>query len=232
MMQTTGTTKTSEAYRRIKGLIENGQLEAGERVTQAKVASLVGMSRGAVRETLLRLEAEGLLQNRGIRRSRVVAYVEDQNPVEILQRYELREQIEGGAVRLASKNMTGWHIDRLMELAQRVEAAWEANDRQTRYDAVRELHHFLLAKCGNPLFLEVWQTHRLLPPQPRSPEFEDTLYANIPEGRDSPRWWLEVAQAIAAHDPDRAESVMKQSVRCITDALRKTLWKMDIAAPS
>jgi DNA-binding GntR family transcriptional regulator len=232
MVQARSATKTSQAYRRIKGLIEEGGLAAGERVTEAKVSKLVGMSRGPVRESLLRLEAEGLLRNRGNRRSRVVAYVEDQNPVEMLQRYELREQIESGAVRLASKNMTGWQIDRLMALAQQVDKAWEANDRQERYDAVGEFHQFLLANCGNPLFLDVWQTHHLAPLQPRSPQLDDMLIASIPEGKNRRGTLAEVVRAVAAHDPDRAESLMKQSVRLITDALRNTLWKMDAAPAS
>jgi DNA-binding GntR family transcriptional regulator len=225
MMQVKRATKTSQAYRRIKGLIGEGLLEAGQRVTEARVSELVGMSRGPVRESLLRLEAEGLLKNCGNRRSRVVAFVEDQNPDEMLRRYELREQIESGAVRLASKNMTGWQIDRLMELAQRVDETWDADDRQARYDAVGEFHHFLLANCGNPLFLDVWQTYRLAPLQPRSPQLEDTLLAGIPGANNRRGGLVEVVQAIAVHDPDRAETLMKQLVGCITEAIRKTLWK-------
>jgi DNA-binding GntR family transcriptional regulator len=228
MVQTKSATKTSQAYRKIKGLIEEGRLGAGEKVTETRISKLVGMSRGPVRESLLRLEAEGVLQNRGNRRSRVVAFVEDQNPVEMLQRYELREQIESGAVRLASKNMTGWQIDRLMELAQQVDRLWKANDRPARYEAVGEFHHFLLANCGNPLFLDVWQTHRLAPLQPRSSELEDKILADIPE-KDRRGSLVEVVQAIVAHDPDRAESLMKLLVRRITDALRNTLWKADAA---
>jgi DNA-binding GntR family transcriptional regulator len=228
MVQTKSATKTSQAYRKIKGLIEEGRLGAGEKVTETRISELVGMSRGPVRESLLRLEAEGVLQNRGNRRSRIVAFVEDQNPVEMLQRYELREQIESGAVRLASKNMTGWQIDRLMELAEQVDKLWKANDRHARYEAVGEFHHFLLANCGNPLFLDVWQTHRLAPLQPRSSELEDKILSDIPE-KDRRGSLVEVVQAIVAHDPDRAESLMKLLVRRITDALRNTLWKADAA---
>jgi DNA-binding GntR family transcriptional regulator len=226
------TSKTSQAYRQIRTLIEAGGLGAGERVTEAKVAKLVGMSRGPVRESLLRLEAEGLLQNRGSRRSRVVAYVEDQNPEEMLCRYELREQIEGGAARLASKNMTGWQIDRLMRLAKQVDEAWESHDRQARYDAVSEFHQFLLANCGNPLFLEIWQTHRLAPPQPRSPQLEDRIMASVPDNRDERGALVKVVEAIAAHDPDRAETLMKNRVRSITEALRNTLWNIDADRPT
>ncbi len=220
-------TKTAIAYRQIKGLIEEGRLRAGERVTETKISKMVGMSRGPVRESLLRLEAEGLLQNRGIRRSRIVSFVEDQKPEEMLQRYELREQIESGAVRLAAKNMTGWQIDQLMELAKQVDLAWEKKDRQARYEAVGEFHQFLLANCGNPLFFEVWQTHRLAPLQPRSPKLDDTILAKLPEDKDRRGRLVEVVQAVAAHDPDRAESLMKLVIRRITDALRNTLWKLD-----
>jgi DNA-binding GntR family transcriptional regulator len=202
MVQVKNATKTLQAYRRIRELIENGHLEAGEQVTEAKAARLIGMSRGPVRESLLRLEAEGLLRSRGNRRSRVVAYVEDQNPLKMLQRYELREQIENCAARLASKNMTGWQIDRLMQLAQRADAAWEASDRQTRYETVGEFHQFLMANCGNSLFLDIWQTHRLAHLQPRSPQLEDTVLAGIPDSKDWRGALVEVVKAIAAHDPD------------------------------
>jgi DNA-binding GntR family transcriptional regulator len=223
------TSKTSQAYRQIKVLIEAGHLGAGQRVTETKLAKLVGMGRGPVRESLLRLEAEGLLHHKGSRRSRVVAYTEDQNPSEMLRRYELREQIEGGAARLASKNMTGWQIDRLMQLACQLDETDRSHDRDARHEAGGEFHQFLIANCGNPLYLEVWQSQRLAPPQPRSPELEDMILgiADAFDGRGERGTLVEVVEAIAAHDPDRAETLMKHRVRSITEALRKTVWKKD-----
>ena len=38
---------------------------------------------------------------------------------------------------------------------------------------------------------------------------------------------MEVAQAIADRDPDRAQTLMKLRVRSITEALRNTLGKID-----
>ncbi len=207
-------------------MIEGGRLVAGERLAEARVAKLIGMGRGPVRESLMRLEAEGLLERKASRRSRVVAYLEDENPMELLCRYELREQIEGGAVRAAAKNMTGWQIERLLGLAQQFEDAWKSDDRQARHTTVLEFHQFLMANCGNPLFLEVWQTQRLAPTQPRSPQVEDAILASVsdPQRREA---MVEVVKAIAAHDPDRAETMMKYFVRGITEALRKHIWKMD-----
>ncbi len=207
-------------------MIEGGHLEAGERLAEARVAKLIGMGRGPVRESLLRLEAEGLLERTASRRSRMVAYLEDENPAELLCRYELREQIESGAVRAAAKNMTGWQIERLLWLVQQFEDAWKSDDRQARHNTVQEFHQFLMVNCGNPLFLEVWQTHRLAPTQSRSPQVEDAILASLPI-RERREAMVEVAKAIAAHDPDRAESMMKQAIRGITEALRKHIWKTD-----
>jgi DNA-binding GntR family transcriptional regulator len=222
------TSKTSQAYRQLKTLIEGGHLGAGQRVTEAKAAKMVGMSRGPVRESLLRLEAEGLLRHQGSRRSRTVAYTEDQNPEEMLQRYELREQIESGAARLAAKNMTGWQIDRLMELAKQVDGAEQLHDRNARHEVGHDFHQFLLANCGNPLFLEIWQTERLMPTQPRSPELEDMILGKVEaiEGGADRASLIQVVEAIAVHDPDRAETLMKLRIHAITEAIRKTVWNM------
>src|SRR4051812_5139590 len=102
-------------------MIEAGEIPMGERLTEARAIGLTGIGRGPVRESLLRLEAEGLLQQRGARRSRVVGIVEEQDRQELIARYELREQIESGAARLAAKNMNGWQIEHLRRLAERIE---------------------------------------------------------------------------------------------------------------
>ncbi len=56
MVQVRYATKSLHAYRRIRKLIENGHLEAGEQVTETKAARLIGMSRRPVRESLLHLD--------------------------------------------------------------------------------------------------------------------------------------------------------------------------------
>lgn len=87
-------TKADSAYRQLRDLIQKGSVSPGERITEALAAKMVGMGRGPVRESLLRLEAEGWLRHKGEHQSRVVVYVEDQDPREMLFRYELREQID------------------------------------------------------------------------------------------------------------------------------------------
>jgi DNA-binding GntR family transcriptional regulator len=213
--------KSALAYRQLKQLIEMGDVPAGKPLTEARAAELVGMSRSPVRESLVRLEAEGLLTHTGVRQSRVVAYAEDQDPQEMLQRYELREQIESAAARLAAKNLTGWQIDQLRELGRAMEEAWAGDDREARFEVSSRFHHFLLANCGNPLLLEVWQTHRLSPLRPRSRKLDDRIRAEVARVNPDQASFTAVIDAIAAHDPDQAEELMRQRIRTVTAVIRK-----------
>ena len=56
-------TKASHAYHLLKGLLLKGEFDHGERLTEAKVARKLKFGRGPARESLLRLEAEGLLRS-------------------------------------------------------------------------------------------------------------------------------------------------------------------------
>jgi len=216
--------KSSSAYQRLRRMIEAGQIPIGERLTEAGAIQLTGLGRGPVRESLLRLEAEGLLQQRGARRSRVVGYVEEENQQDKLLRSELREQIESGAARLAAKNMTGWQIERLCRLAQQVDHFFETGDDEKRYQAAYEFHEYLLSNCGNPLMLQAWQSFRLAPGRPRTRHNEQLIQSQIPEQeRDRPSW-LDVAEAIARHDQELAEQLAKRRIRHVTEALRHVAW--------
>jgi len=219
------TSKSVQAYRQIKQLIQEGRVPSGERLTEAKAASLVGMSRGPVRESLVRLEAEGLLKNRGSRRSRVVAYFEDQNPEEMLARYELREQIESGTARLAAKNMTGWQIDRLRDLARTADEMQKSGDRENQDEAAGALRQFLMEHCGNPLMAEIWRTYNLAPVRTRSPEVEAAILGAIPQSEQDHPSFSELADAIAVHDADLVEELLKRRIRRITEAIREYIWK-------
>jgi len=220
------TNKSTQAYYRIKQLIEDGQVPSGERLTEARAADLVGMSRGPVRESLVRLEAEGFLQNRGSRRSRVVCYVEDQNPEEMLARYELREQIESAAARLAAKNMTGWQIDRLRDISQKMQDTWDSGDQDKHEELAGTYRHFILENCGNPLLMEIWKSFNLSPLKARSPQVRAEIMSMLPPDEQGEPTYMQITESIAVHDADGAEALVKKRIRRITEAIRKYVWKL------
>ncbi len=55
------TTLTSEVAQLIHKAIENGQFEAGEQLTESRIAKQLKISRAPVREALHQLEQDGLL---------------------------------------------------------------------------------------------------------------------------------------------------------------------------
>ena len=195
----------------------------GERLPESRASERLGMGRSPVRDSLVRLKVEGLLKQKGNRRSRVVAYAEDQDPQDMLHRYELREQIESGAARLAAKTLNGWEIDHLRELALASDEvrSSEDEDQEARYEAAFKFHDFLMSRCGSPLLLEVWKTHRLAPVQPRSRKLDEVIAAEVAHDSCGVTSLVAVVDAIAAHDPDRAEKLMKQRLRAVTEAIRK-----------
>lgn len=215
--------KSSSAYQRLRELIEAGKLGNGERLTEARAIRLTGFGRGPVRESLLRLEAEGVLRQHSAGRSRIVGTVEDEDQQELLTRYELREQIESGAARLAAKNLTGWQIDRLRRLARKVDLMSPADD-DARHVASAAFHEYLVANCGNPLLMQAWVQFRLAPSRPRFRRTEELINSLIPRyGGENPTW-SQVAEAIARHDQELSEMLTKRKIRLVTEALRNIAW--------
>jgi DNA-binding GntR family transcriptional regulator len=224
MTQINARSKSDEAYQRLRSLIENGHFKPGQRLTEANAASILEMGRSPVRESLLRLEADGLLKHQGKRRSRVIVFSEDEDPAQLLARYELREQVEAGAARLAAKNMTGRQIEQLRHLAERTQQYLSAGHREARYETNKAFHHYLVHNCGNPLVAQAWEGCRLMPSQPRTAEYEEQIMARIPpEERNGPSL-IDVVSAIASHDQEGAERLMRRLIRTVTTALEKTIW--------
>lgn len=223
--RTTRRTKSLYAYQRIEEGLQNGAFAAGKRLTENALSKKYNVGRVPVREALLRLEAEGLLKDRGPHRGMCVEFVEDLKPEEILDRYEAREVVECKAAWLAAKNMTGWQIDQLREYAENYAKCSRQSNREASLEASRAFQEYLMAECGNGLLHEMWQTYHLAPLTVRSVQTEARIfgetYRSHPE-EDSDRL-LAIVDAIASHDQELAENAMRGKVRKITERLRKFL---------
>jgi len=221
-MKTKTRTKAEQSYRMLKESLLSGAFSPGDRVTESLIVKKTGLGRVPVREAMLRLEAEGLLKSKGPYGGKYVEYLEDQNPRDLLHRYELREVIEGQAARLAAKSLTGWQIDQLEGFARRVVDADHVRQRPEKRQASRDFHQYLLTNCGNPLLLEAWESFHLMPVVVRSSDLESKILAKLDETHHLEEL-LKTVEAIKAHDPDAAERWMRQFVREITEAIRQTL---------
>jgi DNA-binding GntR family transcriptional regulator len=146
----------TQVYGEIRQLIERGELAPAARVRDAELAGRLGVSRTPVREALLRLALEGLLDadtGRGFR-------------VRQLDRSELRDvgailaELEPLALRGAGE-FPAERLERLGEIARQLE--------QTRGDIGRAVeldeawHELLLEGCPNRRLRELIATLRQVP---------------------------------------------------------------------
>ena len=207
-------TKSGGAYRRLKGLILSGRFGNGQRLSEAAAAKVVGAGRGPVRDAILRLESEGLLMSSGQRRSRTVAFAENEDPARMLARYELRRHIEGGAARLAAMNMNGWQVNRLRALAEEVR---QSRDYDHLFDTGTAFQQYLIANCGNHLMLRVWEREHLRSLRMRSPGLAAVDLQTFVDAYEPS------VDGIAARDPDVAEQAARGLVQLLVGDLREVV---------
>ena len=105
----TSTTLSSELTQTLRDAIITGEIPQGTKLSEAKMAKELDVSRGPLREAIRRLEGMNLIQHIPQQGARVVVLSRDL----ILQIYEAREALESKAVSLAAQKMSSQEIDEL-----------------------------------------------------------------------------------------------------------------------
>ncbi|MFY7872469.1 MAG: GntR family transcriptional regulator, partial [Limnohabitans sp.] len=134
---------------RLRAAIINGELALGQQVSEAQLAARMGVSKTPVREALVRLKADGLVEIHPQRGTFVFRLDGDQ--VGQLCRY--RAAIETAALResmlLAPQSLAG----ALDERVHAMRKAERARDQKALALLDMEFHHLLFEHCANPYLL-------------------------------------------------------------------------------
>ncbi|HFG1571392.1 TPA: GntR family transcriptional regulator [Vibrio cholerae] len=85
----------------IEAIVE-GQLAPGSKISEPELAKQFQVSRGPLREALMRIEGLGLIE----RIPHIGARVIQLSPTKLVELYAVREALEGMAARLAARNIT------------------------------------------------------------------------------------------------------------------------------
>ncbi|HTX84063.1 MAG TPA: GntR family transcriptional regulator [Streptosporangiaceae bacterium] len=134
-----------QALSAIRNALVTGQLVPGVVYSAAALAADLGVSNSPVREAMLALVDEGLMEvvpNRGYRPVTLSAA----DTAEIIQ---LRELLEVPAVGLAAENDLGDVLAALEDLVEVIEETAAAGDIAGNLDADRQFHLMLVGACGN-----------------------------------------------------------------------------------
>ena len=140
------TVSTNTNYDALRAAIVSGDIAPDARLVEADVSATFGMSRGAVRTALIRLEQDGLVVREPHRGARV-RKVSNEEAVEILQ---ARAVLEGLAARQAAERIDRAGKEHLRPgLPRAARALLEAGDLLGASDANADLHAALLELSGH-----------------------------------------------------------------------------------
>ncbi len=192
-----------EAYDVLRQAILSGQFKPGDHLVEREVAAQLGLSRSPVREAFRRLEQDHLVMV--TRQGLVVQGLTLRDAEEL---YQIRQQLEALAARLAARNFKPEYLPRLEEFLSCTVKAIAANDSALVSAEGIKFHEALAEIAGND------HLKRMLASITEEIHRFRALYLNIPARSQSAlEEHRQILVAVAARDPDRAAELMVEHIR-------------------
>ena len=167
-MPTAFVPQKSNAYTQVRGLLLGGDVRPGQRLSHRSLAKDLGLSRSPVREALLQLEAEGLIEHR----PQSGVYLREVSPRELDELYAMRELIEPYAAGRAAERADTAQLERLRrtcdeiaEIAKRPDLVrWLGVSENLRRISTldREFHATILSASQNQIAWQFFETAQIL----------------------------------------------------------------------
>jgi DNA-binding GntR family transcriptional regulator len=198
----------------IREAIIDGRLEPGQRLKEEELARELGISRTPIREALLMLQAEGLVDaipNRG-------AMVRVHTADDLEDLYQLRALLEGYAARRAATRITDEEVETLRESCARFDAL----------DSEKELREFVRENMVfHTAILDIAGSSRLTSMVRRVIElplvYRSYIWYSSDQKRISAHYHRQIVTALGDRDAERAELIMKEHVFEARDVLVQNL---------
>jgi DNA-binding GntR family transcriptional regulator len=187
----------------IRDAILYGRLAPGERLKEEQLARDLGISRTPVREALLVLAAEGLVESVPNRGAVVRSYSSD----ELSEMYELRALLESYAARRAATRASRQQLADLAASCTRFRAARLAHDVALLTKENLFFHFTVAEAAGTPKLVE------LVRGAIQVPLVSSAFYwYSRRESQRSEDFHRRILAALRSHDAERAELLMKEHV--------------------
>lgn len=207
-----GVTAARRAADELRKAILSGEMVPGQRLVEVELAETYGVTRASLRQALLDLAAEGLVEripNRGAR----VRVVPIEEAIAIT---ECRMVLEGLCAAKAAERATDDDIDRLRGLGDEMQAAVAAGEPLKYSQLNQAMHRLVLEMSGQKAAAELIDRLRAqlirhqykLALQPGRPA------VSLPQH-------LAIIESIADRDPEAAEVAARRHVDSVISAMRK-----------
>jgi DNA-binding GntR family transcriptional regulator len=196
------------AYKEIRRRILESELVPGDPLSEVALAEELQVSRTPVRQALQRLAQAGLVATQSNRGSFVKAISAE----DIVQIYEIREQLEGYAAGVASRNLSAKSIAELRDGIVRARMQVKQGKTRAAFDSDILLHAAIVGSTRNTRLRDILAT------------LQDQVHRiRLSSGEDTERLRFAVEEheaiidAIGRRDAKAARSAMKKHLRSARD---------------
>jgi DNA-binding GntR family transcriptional regulator len=215
-------TLSDDLAQQLTQAIVDGSMALGSKISEPELAKRYGVSRGPLREALVKLESLGLIT----RTANVGARVIDLKVSDLMDTFAMREALEGMAARQAAESMADEEIQALYRLL---------DDHQMFLDNNQDEHY--TSQSGNEDFhqriIQGSQNQKLIR------LLNQDLYATIqlyrrhtadsrPEPRQALREHKAILDAIANREGDLAELLMRRHISRAANLLKKAMLQESV----
>lgn len=195
-------------YLELKHKILTGEIPTGKRLMEVELAKKMNVSRTPIREAIRRLADDGLVQMT----ERKGAYVAQISIKDMLDVFEIREDMEGFCAFLAAGRSSDEQKKRLREIAEDYHEACINGDKMKMIYLDEEFHNYIVACCNNDTLRQLVEYVQDLSLRFRYLYYEDnTLY------EETAKQHLDMMEAIAAGDGEQARVLADNHVRAIKE---------------
>jgi DNA-binding GntR family transcriptional regulator len=138
-------TQTDVAYKFLKDKILDGTYKPSQRLTETDLAQVVGVSRNTVRQALLKLEQENLVEIELNKGARIKSFTLD----EILNYLQIREVLEGLVARTAAAHIQEFQLKKMEDLLTSMREHVDKNELDEYSAKNREFHNVIYSASRN-----------------------------------------------------------------------------------
>ena len=212
-------TKNDFVYKELKAEILEGRLRPGERLIVADLASRFEVSPMPIREALMRLQQEELVEIVPHTGARVATV----NMKKFLEIVAIRVELETLAAKLATKHITNDQIAALAKLVEQMEEVGLVNDFAAYQELNSRFHELIYAQCQNQqlfeLIMSLWEKSKI------SRSIFSRLANRTAISILEHKQWLE---SIMERDEEKVTAVVRQHKENAFKALSEVLEKDSI----
>lgn len=194
----------------LRAMIVRGDLAAGERLLEDRLAEHLGVSRNPVREAIRSLEATGLVEvipRRG-------AYVCRPDVADARHLLEVRSVLESYAAECAARNLPDWLVPELRRIVAEGRKASKAGNTVKASELHSQFHMAIERAAGNPYVQQTVEPLR---------QRTEMVFSLLVEARGSMGWQEhdEIVDAVGGGDPDRARRAVRDHILAVLDNLER-----------